>query len=213
MTETLDCTLRERLAPYLQDLEAVAAKSLINCHCTGLDSIMLDDKPWGRVRMFLTQEHHEMWKNLPPFYDGMSIALHPHHCDLTLERVLGRVYNVVRAAFNGGGIRCELSGYKYCSQILTGKGGFVSQQMQRNMRLVTSHIDGVVRMRASDIHTVYVPKLMQSAWIVTEGAEDQNYKPYCWSVEDLEIAEFANLYKPMSVDYLQTLLNNMGWCE
>jgi hypothetical protein len=109
---------------YLQhNLPTILQKSLINCHARGVDSILLDDTPGRRTRVFVARNTHELWKNIPFGIDlnlkagsdfipdswneeadyaenkdsnkpQLSVAIHPHHCDIELRIIKGMIVNI-----------------------------------------------------------------------------------------------------------------------
>lgn len=79
-----------------KDLERIAQQSLVNCHAIGLDSVMFDNTPGVRVRAFVTQENHTLYLNDGKKY-RLGLALHPHHCDLTMTHIGGSVAHRVGA--------------------------------------------------------------------------------------------------------------------
>lgn len=61
-------------------------RSLINCHCEGMDSLVVKDAP-GMVRIFIARHDHQLWRNDPTTMKTarMSVALHKHHCDTVCD--------------------------------------------------------------------------------------------------------------------------------
>ena len=76
------------------DLNLIASKSLINCHTVGVDSVVFDDTPGKVVRAFIANENHNLYLNSPWSYGPLSVALHAHHCEVTLKRIFGEVWNI-----------------------------------------------------------------------------------------------------------------------
>lgn len=181
------------------ELEGIAAKSLRNCHAFGLDSVMFDDTPGKRVRAFVARRNHELWMNLG---HSLSLAWHPHHCDLTMFPIFGDTFNVTpfRVLRDGE----DYAAYTYRSQILNGVGGFVKAKrpMLRCIPVVT-HLQSKLYMRSYDIHTVYVPKCEESGWYIFEHREDSLYESVAWSNTNLSSFDFSRLYKPMTVARLR----------
>jgi len=147
-----------------------------NCHAMGLHSIMLSADPGNQLRLFITTMEHEMAdKSLNP-----TIAYHPHHCDVTLIPVLGKVQNVVALATRHDADREPF-------HVCLWQSGVVGKAKLKNTGLV-QHIDTQalalekpVFMPARQLHTVIVPPLSVAAWLVQEGAEDTDYVPFCLS--------------------------------
>lgn len=189
---------------HRRDIEELASKSLVNCHTVGVDSVMLRDVNEDRLRAFVVHDNHALWKNytigLP-----LSIAVHTHHCDVTLTPVYGSMFNVAPVESDYGK---PLTAYRYESQI-KGVGKFV---MVPGKEIVTDFSAALVgkqgkRLKAKEAHTVYVASHKTAAWFVHEGKEDPTYENICWSDADLCAFDFAPLYKPMSVDRFKILLD------
>lgn len=184
-----------------QNWETILKKSLKNCHVRGLHSIMLIDSPGQTVRLYIAGRDHEM--------AGDNLALHPHHCNLTLEVVRGKINNIIYRTGRGDGY--TRGKWLYQSQITTGKMGFtLIDAADRSLCLDSSkhlrHGD-VIGMNASTIHTVKVDEGQVAAWFVYEGMEDTNYEPYCWANKDLSKFDTTGLYqKFQSMEEIRDLL-------
>lgn len=197
----------EKAEGEFEKLEAIAARSYINCHVKGVDSIGLDPK---RRRIFIAHPGHELWKNNLTFEHPLSVGFHAHHCEIELVPVVGRVWNVI--AQRGRPTGRWMSAFRYSSQIRNGKGGFTAEpELDANFDFAMKQIDLSWPMAAYELHTVYVPKDEPAAWFVFEGAEDPSYDPITYSNTDLEQCDFSELYKPMSVPHLKKLFNIIGW--
>src|SRR5690349_11719085 len=104
------------------NLEWIASKYLIDCHVLGVDSIMFDDTPGKRVRAFIANSHHELWRNDPDGCREFSVALHPHHCPVKLVKIFGTSVNVLAASDAAAEY---FKAWIYQSQMTTGEGSFV----------------------------------------------------------------------------------------
>ena len=175
----------------------IVKKSLLNCHIAGLHSIMLLDCPGKTIRIYITDPDHQL-------NTANGIALHPHHCSLTLDVVYGELGNSIFKIDNDnafGGV--EYNRFIYESHINTGQMGFKLDgsdylRVQKYKRLRTG--DSCF-MKASEIHTVSCPVNTSNAWIVYEGKNNPNYKPYAWSNKDLTKESSEGLYlKPNFYD-------------
>lgn len=210
----------------LHNLEEVLAKSLMNCHCIGLHSIMLSDVPGRRIRLFIADDNHEMWKNHFTEDELMSVGFHAHHCDITLDVICGEITNWVIAEIPiedtkklqhiksrlDPGI---LNAYRYTSAITTGEMGIkdVGLSGYFECKKYTSHVHyGAAFMKANEIHTVYVEAGKVAAWMVYEGKEDPDYLPYIYSISKPEVLPSGYLYyQPMSYSMLINLLRKIGY--
>lgn len=193
----------------------ITQKSLRHCHSPNLHSIMLVDKPEQRLRLFVTDVTHILWQNyrkpVVKLSTPLSIAFHPHHCNVTLHVLSGEITNwTVFPDFHQGEL--HFNRYLYDSKITGGGSGF-----KRCGDLPLAHNDEVtyragesVYMKANEIHTVGVPRGKHAAWLVYEGREDPNYMPVCWSNVPLELLSLDGLYQPMSAYDLKNVLVMAG---
>ncbi|HEX7313262.1 MAG TPA: hypothetical protein VF297_05050 [Pyrinomonadaceae bacterium] len=193
-----------------EHLDEIVSRSLLHCHAPNLHSVVLLDVPEKRVRLFVAETGHTLWSNGPEVLrDGgpLSIAFHPHHCNITLCAVAGEVRNW-RARPDSARAKFELDRFNYNSAI-TGKGadfrrvgrdGFLTRCVE------TVRAGESVRMAADEIHTVQVARGKSAAWLVFEGREDPKYLPYAWSNADLEAETFGGLYCKASEGDVRTLL-------
>jgi hypothetical protein len=185
----------------------VLSKSLLHCHVKKLHSIMLLDHPGKTIRMFVAEPGNELWKN-DDIRANQSLAYHSHHCELTLTCIYRSFANKI---LTQGHVE-DIPEFEYQSKIKTGKVGF--KKLGRKFFGVVKRTELMagdsVFMKASDIHTVSVPKNTWAAWLVFEGREDKNYSSKCYSYTDLEKTKLAGLYKPMDKTQLKRLLKNIG---
>lgn len=185
---------------------------LWNCHVMGLTSIMLHDEPGNRIRLFLTQHDHQLWREADMGNPNMTLAIHPHHCDVTLVRVFGTVRNDIyrlRQRENGPLHEC-----RYQSAILTGTGRLVptgDRYVVTDVRheYITSRYGR--EMLAHQMHSIYVPKGQMACWLVIEGKENPDYEPVCYTANPA--FDSAGMYLPMSksqiTDTLTTILSHV----
>lgn len=164
------------------------ATGFSNCHVRGLHSIMLHNEPENRIRLFFTTIDHELWKN-GIWSEEMSLAYHPHHCDVRLVGVYGSVFNhrlnISKAARKWCRSRQELTVCKYHSAINGGHGRLVDtgQKISKyslSASLINQHEQGLV-LPAKELHSIYVGRYERVAWLVFEGKEDPDYYPVCYT--------------------------------
>lgn len=212
---------------YLRDHRALMlAKSKIDCHARGVDSILFDDTPESRIRLFIARPQHELWRNGPPrsasgIHHGeeMSVAFHPHHCDLILHLVQGSVVNSIGApsdedisvTFTPSRNKVRLSEYLYRSAITEGECAF---ELQREVAFLIEsagacRVGDQISLEARQMHTMYVPPGRQAAWFVYEGREDPDYKAVCYSNAKLSKFDATGMYQPMSEEYLVRSLQSV----
>lgn len=193
-------------------LPSIVRKSILNCHTMGLHSIMLMESPEKTIRVFIAEECHELWKNIPNTYWPMSVGFHNHHCDISLEVIKGGISNwqVEEPSADCTQIVMSLKKHEYHSYINGWKGGF---SMLGESKLVTSTREDMysanrpfVNMAANRLHTVSVEKGKSAAWFVYEGKENRDYIPVCHSNVDLTSHTNEGLYiKPTEEKVLEIL--------
>lgn len=190
------------------NLDEILSKSLLNCHVKGLHSIMLLDCPGKTIRLYVCAPNNDMHKNYPEnMSNGMSLAFHPHHCDLTLYCTKGNFLNWEAEEAEDYSSMC-LGKYKYHSHIKEGQMNFEYLGMgylrTREYRRIFE--GDTVFMKANEIHSVACNVGEYTAWLVFEGKEDSTYSSYCWTNSDPNEQKHDNLYQKMSKDTLLELL-------
>lgn len=198
-----------------KNLDLILAKSLINCHAIGVDSILLDDTPGARIRMFIANENHELHKN-HKFAGNISVAIHPHHCDLTLIPIRGAFENILFLDKPKEGmtyLEYEFDEYLYNSKITGSKCKFVKQGKKtllfNGSMWHSPNYNGYLEMAANTLHTVCAVRGQLTAWAVYEEKEDKNYQPVCYSNQDLTKFDDSLLYKKMDKEYLFNVLRKV----
>lgn len=193
--------------------EQITKDSLLHCHTKGLHSVMFLNEPERRLRMFVSTPESGMWQNFPSVFEDnapLSIAFHPHHCNLTLSVVKGSILNWTTKVSEGEGMTLEK--FFFDSKLIGHGTGF--------MHLGTETLESVSQkmlysgqyeyMTADQIHTVAVPRGQYAAWLVYEGREDPNYVPYSWSNTDLQKLTFDGLYEKPDMSDINELLRIAG---
>jgi hypothetical protein len=187
----------------------IVGQSYLNCHAQGLHSIMFLDTPEHRVRLFVTTPDHTLYKNTGNPKQKLSLAAHPHHCNLTIEVIKGIFHNITYEPKEGG----ELKPFYYISGIHNAQGGFVARHDRPGATFVGStHVqpgESLV-LPAHALHSVLVPKGQVAAWFVYEGREDNNYLSYSYANHDLEQFSFDGLYQRPTAAQVMELLQSAG---
>ncbi len=176
--------------------EEIVAKSLFNCHIVGLHSIMLYECPGKTIRMFICDENHELFEN--------SLAIHPHHCNITLHQIYGQMTNVIYYRDKSGE---EYAKFKYTSGILEKemKIEYIAEAKLKKVSERTLFPNFSISLSAQELHTVYCKKGEISAWLVYEGKEDINYDSVLYSKKwNIELDD--RLYKKMTIEQITKLL-------
>ncbi len=189
-----------------EKLAWIAGRSLINCHVEGVDSILFDDTPGRRVRVFIANKGHQLWRNTITNPSDFSVALHPHHCGVLLVPIYGTIYNILAKPDFGGE---AFNVWAYQSQITTGAGRFINAGFTRSLRLSGERLYSQREMTASEIHSMWVPREQAAAWFVYEGADDPAYMPLAYLNAELDKLDFGNLYQPMSIGWLEEKLEEL----
>lgn len=188
------------------NMPEILEKSLLNCHVIGVHSIMLLNSPGKTIRLYVADKNHELYKNVPESGMYMSVAYHPHHCNITIQVTAGILRNDTVEETESG---LRLNKFLYNSEITNGKIGFTKTGscLVSVVRTDCVYANDSISLEADEIHTVSVEKNEVSAWLVFEGKEDANYKPYCLSNADLENQSFDQLYQKPTQDDIIRLLN------
>ncbi len=205
---------------YLKNnYEEVLDKSLINCHVKGLHSIMLSNVKGKIIRMFITDRNHELYHNDPldvgefgQLKDKLSVAFHPHHCNLTLQAIKGSFINWEVEEKAVGDL--VTNKYLYKSGIIEAESSFeyknIASLATKSINLIkTGSYRDYVYLNSDQIHTVFVDKGRVSAWLVYEGKEDENYIPYCYSNVDLTKNDSSELYQKPTEKELKAILKSI----
>lgn len=171
-------------------------KSLINCHTQGLDSIIIKDAP-GMIRLFVARRDHQLWRNDIKGRNAWSVAMHRHHCDVTLQPILGEVSNISIDKDAEDSISMFM--YKYEPPITGTHGKFtLIEDYALPLRLRADLVTKPLFLPYSQPHSVYVPYGQPAAWYIWEGAEYATYKPLVYSNTDLRDFDFSPLNQPMT---------------
>jgi hypothetical protein len=188
----------------LSDLKGITSRSLRNCHTNGLDSIVLVQQD-GKclVRLFVARPEHDLWLNHPALKAPLSIALHPHHCDIALHVVKGVLHNhvAVVGSIKGTYVR-KMGQYRFRSAIKSGKPASFERMDDMEVSIYATNIlheDDSIWMPSTLIHTVSVARHEPCACFVYEGRENPNHIPLCWTDNhELVRTPLSGLYEPMT---------------
>jgi len=180
--------MKEFIQHCLEDHpDEILKKSIKNCHVAWMHSIMFDSS--GRkIRMFYTDKNHDLWKNLPEYYeDWLSLWFHPHHCNISIVPLVWEILNWTVNTNPEWEIEC--SEYMFRSHIKSGAWGF--EKIGEWVRLQTKqllHLNPWQKrfMPADELHSVWVNQWNQAAWIVLEWEESSKNHEQCYSNTDHE---------------------------
>lgn len=190
----------------------VLKNSLENCHAYGVHSIVLSKEENYLRRIFVTSDWHELWKNhFPdnssyPTYE-LSVAIHPHHCAVKLNTIKGQFENL-QFTINPSLQNEFFTRYLYSSPI-TGKAGYFVKQGVSSLKLLERKVVKIgnsISLSSKQLHTVYLEKGKQAAWLVEESDENPFYKAECYSNAKLELFSFDGMYRPMTSETLEEIV-------
>lgn len=203
----------KQLVKHLWQHHAVAltGKSFLHCHVRNVHSIMLMDNPEWVVRLYIADTGNELFYNYKDNYKmkKMTTAFHPHHSDLTLYCIKGMFMNwLVKESAEG----FSANKYLYHSQITEGQAKFEplgETKLETVKNELVTEGESII-LKASDIHTIGCAPDKVTAWFVFEGKEDKDYKPYCWSNDNLTGEKLHGFYQKPSQYDVEKLLTLVG---
>jgi hypothetical protein len=195
------------------DFSGIVERSLLHCHLRDVHSLLFSDAPERRIRLFVADIGNELWKNSQSRIiagEKMSVAFHPHHCNVTLHVVKGELVNWL-IYFGNVGIN-TYTRFQYNSQIRDAGISFtpVGEDRLEYTRPIKLGVNDYHIMRAEEIHTVSTPKDQIVAWFVYEGKEDPAYQPLSWSNAPLDQMSFEGLYQKPDEKDVRELLRMSG---
>ncbi len=192
----------------MKTIEWMAERSYLNCHAVGVHSLRLDEK----VRAFIATNNHDLYKN-DDRLETMSVGFHPHHCDIKMYCLAGKIKNIIRERTSEDNWDAmQFHKYEFVSGITHKEIKFKYLGLDC---LGRRHVDSLgagksLYLRARDIHTVFVKKYQTAIWVIEEGMEDLDYVPYCWSnCSWLNNAPFYELYKKPTIEETTSLLRQL----
>lgn len=179
---------------------------LRHCHAKGLYSIVFHDEPGNRVRMFVAGDEHDLHRNelQTTSRTPMTLAIHPHHCDLRFVRIFGQPENHVYRVMGDDNGKLHEMVYKSGITGTTGSltpTGFKFTPIRTSKALIG---DNTV-MRADELHTIVVPYATSAAWLVIEGRNDPDYKSVCYTNDPKP--DMTGLYEPMTTPQIAATIN------
>lgn len=224
--------------------ELVGELSRFNCHVRGLHSIVVGRQRGGQLlRIYVAEPGSALHNGLNDANGGLSLTneegrlgngfvprpsyelgLHPHHCDLNLKMLRGKLLHwtfvPVRRSLAyqyPASTITELFGHKYHSKLRGEAPGFTREGSHwfrlddyRVLDAEWLHKRGI-NLPADALHTVHVPHgETYVAWLVAEGAEDPAYEPMTYSNRPLDRYDFSDLYQPMRYPEAVRLLADAG---
>lgn len=193
-------------------MDEIVEKSIFNCHAKGLHSIMFLESPEKTIRMYVSVPFNDLHRNFPDkMHAGLSLAFHPHHCNLTLHCIKGRLLNWEMTEVESYDSIC-LDKYIYQSKIKSDDILFksIGKGYLKTKELNYIHEGESRFMEAGQIHTVACDMDTMNAWFVYEGKEDANYQSVCWSNSNPNATDFSDLYIKPSKEQIAELLKTLS---
>lgn len=153
---------------------------LLDCHSKGLHSFIIDCRDGLYRRVFYATYQHNLWK-------PGEIAIHPHHTDITITVLEGKLYNILYELTDDPGIGIAISSYQWQSHIGSGSGAFKYVGPARIRKI---SCDGFgpgeqIHMKACELHTVEVDMGQKCVWLIEESIPSCEYFPINYSIHDL----------------------------
>lgn len=179
------------------DFQQIADRSILNCHCKGVHSFVLQERDNMLDRVYVATERHELWKK-------DSIAFHTHRRNLSLTVLQGELFNAYIDLAKEG---ISIPAWKYVSKI-DGEGSFERDETVHytNYRFRKMSIGDTESMDAKMIHTVWSEQHKPCVWLIREGKLDKNYDSTCYSHANLDQFDWASLYQKPTVQEVVSFL-------
>lgn len=197
---------------WRENRDEILIKSILHCHQKHVHSIMLLEAPERTIRLYIAMEGHELYKNYPHNWDnGMSIAFHPHHCNLTIHVLKGYLRNITGKPVTEDQRGYRVSEYRYTSQITSTGAKFekLCDCKIQPLQEIALRAGDMLHLEAKEIHTVACDRNTVTAWLVYEGKEDRNYKPLCYTNVDPN-TQIDGLYQKPTEQDIKELLEKIG---
>jgi hypothetical protein len=195
-------------------MKPILSASYQDCHVKGMDSIVFKLQA-PMVRVYIARSDHTLWMNDPWVTKdyNMSLGLHRHRTDITMTPLFGHVYNIFESlAKQEDAADVYLSKHTYQSRLVDGATAFRRiGNYSTHFYLRRESLRYPTLLPGDKLHSVYVPKGEMAAWMILEGAPNDEYQPLLWS-NDLRLADTNR-----KVDYLYQhmtetrLADNMGF--
>lgn len=178
-----------QLVQYLIETnkKLVQETALANCHCIGLNSFIINEKP--KIRLFIAEQNCELFQKFD--YRNPVVPIHPHKYDDLFTQLEGEMYHHIYTYDRRGDL---FNGYKYLR--LSDKK--VKIEQVRKEKLFYWGPKKVTSLEAKTLHTASL-RGNKCSWLVTETFEDPDFKQVAYH-SNLITYEAARpeLYKPIA---------------
>lgn len=185
-----------QLCKYLISVNAelINKTAMSNCHCVGLNSFIINEKP--KVRLFIAEPNCELFEKFD--YLNPIISIHPHKYDDMFSQLEGIMVNHL---YKVGGIH-EFNKYQY-KRLSDNKTelGLLGKEC-------LDYLGGknhITELKATELHTASLEG-EKCSWMITETFENKNFEQIAYHQNLIERRE---LYKPMlnGNEYLHSYFN------
>lgn len=184
-----------KLCEYLVSVntELVNRTALGDCHCIGLNSFIINEKP--KIRLFVAEPNCELYQNFD--CTDPIIAIHPHRYDdifIQLEgRLIHHIYQLGKEMeFNKYGYLRLSDCDKQLHQIGTERLDYIGA------------MDDVKFLKSETLHTASISG-DRCSWMIIETFEDTNFNQFAYHKYLVERPELYNKI-PNGAEYLNNYL-------
>jgi hypothetical protein len=180
------------LCKYLISIntELIEKTALSNCHCIGLNSFIINEKP--KIRLFIAESNCELFKEFN--YLNPLIPIHPHKYDDMFSQLEGTLTHHLYEIGN------SLSFNKYQYLRLSDKSSikFIGNEYLNYIGAKSN----IGELKAKELHTVSLQG-ERCSWLITETFEDKKFNQVAYHQN---LVENKNLYTPImdSINYLNS---------
>lgn len=181
-----------KLYKYLISInkELISKTAMSNCHCIGLNSFIINEKP--KIRLFIAEPNCELFEKFD--YKNPLIAIHPHKYDDIFIQLEGKMINHLYEIGN------EIKFNKYKFQRLSDENKELKLFNKEYLDYL-GKFENITNLDSNQLHTVSLEG-ERCSWVIIETFEDENFEQIAYHQNLIERKE---LYKPMvnSIEYLQ----------
>lgn len=185
-----------QLCKYLISVntELITKTAMSNCHCIGLNSFIINEKP--KVRLFIAEQDCELFEKFD--YLNPIIPIHSHKYDDMFSQLEGTMVNHLYKV--GGDL--EFNKYQYLR--LSDKSTKL-ELLGKEILMYLGAENKITELKATELHTASLQG-ERCSWLITETFENKNFEQVAYHQKLIEREE---LYKPMlnSNEYLHSYFN------
>lgn len=185
-----------QLCKYLISVnsELINKTAMSNCHCIGLNSFIINEKP--KTRLFIAEPNCELFEKFD--YLNPIIPIHSHKYDDMFLQLEGIMINHL---YKVGGTN-EFNKYQYLR--LSDKETRLELLGIENLEYLGGKTN-VTELKSTELHTASLQG-DKCSWLIIETFEDKNFEQIAYHQNLIERKE---LYKPMvnGNEYLHSYFN------